>query len=269
VIIAEGKTIAYVWEEAFTKLVKMGLFAEGIATEYDRPGDPLSIDDICVMTVYEPMSEPRIHKCFPGGWDDLVKYVDEVVNGSRDHLSTELSYTYHDRLVNYPGKPYTYRAIGEWGEVTKDAACSIVNQLDRVVELLKKTPYTRRAQTITWIPGTDLYSDEAPCMNSLWFRVIPRRTLWDGIKDQLDMHVRFRSRDAFNAAFMNMYALTLLQKDIADKVGVEVGHYVDFSDSFHVYGSKVQDAVGYVRTIQSRIDNTWTTEEFKGIWEAS
>ena len=52
----------------------------------------------------------------------------------------------------------------------------------------------------------------------------------------------FRS-DLYKAWFMNVYALTDLQKVIAEavarKIGkpVQVGRYVDISDSLHIYGS--------------------------------
>jgi thymidylate synthase len=51
----------------------------------------------------------------------------------------------------------------------------------------------------------------------------------------LEMHTSWRSRDAYNAAFMNMYVMTLLQKTIAERINVKVGRYVDDSDSYHVY----------------------------------
>jgi thymidylate synthase len=209
------------------------------------------------MVAKTPMDEPRIHKCFPGGWQDLLDYVDEVVKGSRDHLADKLSYTYHDRLVNYP--------------TCESATCyhyMEIDQLSKIVDILSKTPHSRRAQAITWIPGIDLGSEEPPCLQSLTFRIVSRRDV-----DVLDMHVRFRSRDAYNGAFMNMYALTFLQLEVADCLAVPVGHYVDFSDSFHVYGDRILEAEGKVKTINDRLNNPdgrsnyYTTEEFRSIWE--
>jgi thymidylate synthase len=34
---------------------------------------------------------------------------------------------------------------------------------------------------------------------------------------------------------MNMLAMTELQKHVAEKVGLHVGRYVDYSDSLHIY----------------------------------
>jgi thymidylate synthase len=55
--------------------------------------------------------------------------------------------------------------------------------------------------------------------------------------------VRFRSNDAYKAAFMNMFALVQLQKIIAARVSelsskkVRVGRYCHLADSYHLYGS--------------------------------
>ena len=60
------------------------------------------------------------------------------------------------------------------------------------------------------------------------------------------MNTNWRSRDAFKAAFMNMYAITELQRLMASKISeisgrkIGVGRYVDISDSFHIYGSYIR-----------------------------
>ena len=62
----------------------------------------------------------------------------------------------------------------------------------------------------------------------------------------LEMNTHWRSRDALKAAFMNMFAVTELQKQMAQQISeisgrrVEAGRYVDVSDSFHIYGSYVR-----------------------------
>ena len=59
----------------------------------------------------------------------------------------------------------------------------------------------------------------------------------------LNLNTHWRSRDGYKAWFMNAFALTDLQRivaeEISEKLGdeVSVGRYVDISDSFHIYGS--------------------------------
>jgi thymidylate synthase len=64
----------------------------------------------------------------------------------------------------------------------------------------------------------------------------------------LNMNTHWRSRDLYKAWFMNVYALTDLQRTIADEIArkrgepVQVGRYVDISDSLHIYGSYFREA---------------------------
>ena len=56
----------------------------GFKTQYDKPGDPLSIDCTLNLTIEEPETDPVIHMAFPGGIDDLKEYVLEL-KGHKDH----------------------------------------------------------------------------------------------------------------------------------------------------------------------------------------
>ena len=86
-------------------------------TQYDKPGDPLSIDCTMNITVNDPESDPMIHQAFPGGIDDLKEYVFEL-KGFKDHWvknmndpdDTRWEYTYHGRLKRY----------GSWKELVGD-----------------------------------------------------------------------------------------------------------------------------------------------------
>jgi hypothetical protein len=55
----------------------------------------------------------------------------------------------------------------------------------------------------------------------------------------LSMNVRFRSNDAYKAAFMNMFALVQLQQKIAARISelsgreIRVGRYCHMADSYH------------------------------------
>jgi thymidylate synthase len=89
------------------------------------------------------------------------------------------------------------------------------------------------------MPTADPATDDPPCLQRIWCRLVPN----DGGELSLNMNTHWRSRDLYKAWFMNVYALTDLQKTIAEavagKIGepVQVGRYVDISDSLHIYGS--------------------------------
>jgi len=75
------RSLAETYEQALIRL-----YSEGtrFRTQYDQPGDPLSLDCTMNMTILEPESDPMIHQAFPGGIDDLKEYVMEL-KGFKDH----------------------------------------------------------------------------------------------------------------------------------------------------------------------------------------
>jgi len=215
------------WEKAVLACWEEG---EAFRTEYDRPGDPPSRDVTCLIHIRRPHDEPRIHRSFPGGLDDLEKYRSEVLYGVHDHwidpAAGKWEYTYHQRLFEYqvPG-------IG------------MFDQIAAVVAKLKQVPHTRRAQAVTWQVWNDLNIHDPSCLQRMWFRIA------DG---KLHMNVHFRSNDAYKAAFMNMYAFAELQKEMAEQIGVAPGEYIHIADSFHIYGSYFAEFEGFLKMAKTR-----------------
>lgn len=246
VIKVEGRTLPEAWEKAVIATWNDGL---SIKTEYDKPGDPSSKDCTMIMAVDEPMSEPRIHRAFPGGLEDLEVYRQEVVLGIHDHWikpeEGKWTYTYHQRMFGFPTEGM------------------VVDQIDYMIRKLSETPYSRRAQAITWNPKTDTITDDPPCLQRIWCRL----TETGGGKLSLNMNSHWRSRDAYKASFMNIFALTDLQsmiaKEISKRTGKEVivGRYVDISDSFHIYGSYAEEFKRFLKTVGERKfeEKTWST----------
>ena len=239
VIFVEAEGIAEVWEKSLLALWEKG---RDIKTEYDRKADPPSKDATMIMVVNQPFSEPRIHLAFPGGPEDLEKYRQEIVFGVHDDWINpeegKWTYTYHDRLFNYrlPVNPndtvHPHTKIFGVG----------VKQIDSLIDKLCSVYYSRRAQAITWIPFCDTGSDDPPCLQRIWCRIIE-----DSGKLFLMMNTHWRSRDAYRAAFMNLFGITELQRYIAEEMSkrmskkVEVGGYIDISDSYHIYGESFPD----------------------------
>jgi len=226
VLHVEADCIARGWEESLVLLYEKGC---SIKTQYDKPLEPPSKDATMVLTITDPLSEPMIHRDFPGGVEDLQEYVMEVCEGIKDHLvrdptdpeDTRWEYTYHQRLFGY-----TVPTMG---------AC---DQIDLLCRRLAETPYTRRAQAITWKVWEDNSCYDPACLQSVWCRITENH---DG--PVLNMNVRFRSNDAYKAAFMNIFALVQLQRSIAERISrqsgspVRVGRYCHVADSYHLYGS--------------------------------
>jgi len=226
------------WEKAILAVWDQGV---EIKTEYDKPEDPPSRDATVVITVAEPFAEPRIHKNFPGGPEELESYRQEVCNGIHDHwidpVAGKWTYTYHQRLFAYSP---TDNLLG----ANAEKPFKPIDQINYIVEKCSQTFYTRRAQAITWIPNADPATGDPPCLQRLWFRIIQDATG----TPVLNMNSHWRSRDLYKAWFMNVYALTDLQRIIAERISekigktVKIGRYVDISDSLHIYGSYFSEA---------------------------
>jgi thymidylate synthase len=226
VLSVEGDCIARAWENSLIALHGKGC---PLKTEYDKPEDPPSKDATMLITITDPLNEPMIHKDFPGGPLELQEYVMEVCDGIKDHLvrnpedpkDTRWEYTYHQRLFKYEVprlKPF--------------------NQIEILAQKLAKTPHSRRAQAITWKVWEDNDCYDPACMQSIWCRILEQEG-----QPVLSMNVRFRSNDAYKAAFMNIFALVQLQQRIARRISelsgreVVIGRYVHMVDSYHIYGS--------------------------------
>ncbi|MBN1395067.1 MAG: hypothetical protein JW959_08595 [Pirellulales bacterium] len=230
VLTVEGDCIARAWENALVLLYQSGC---DVKTQYDKVGDPPSKDATMVITVHNPSAEPMIHRDFPGGFEELQEYVMEVCEGIKDHCvrdagdpnDTRWEYTYHQRLFDY-----------------RTPTLEPTDQIEHVCRRLADVPHTRRAQAITWKVWEDNSCYDPACLQSLWCRI----TEEDG-RRLLSMNVRFRSNDAYKAAFMNIFALTRLQARIAERVAelsaepVELGRYCHVADSFHIYGSNLAE----------------------------
>jgi len=243
VLNVSGKTLAEAYEKALIALYQNGV---GFKTQYDKPGDPLSIDATMNITVLEPFTDPMIHRAFPGGIDNLREYVMEL-SGAKDHWiknmndseDTRWEYTYHGRLAEY----------GSWKELkngeSEKAGHFSINQINTVVDKLIKQPFTRQAQMITWMPNLDNECFDPPCLQSLWYRILEDEegTWW------LNSNIRFRSNDAWGASFMNMFGFinfskNLIADPIAERTGkkVEIGRMNWQADSYHIYGKDIETA---------------------------
>jgi thymidylate synthase len=221
------------WEKAVLAVWDKGL---EVMTQYDKPDEPPSKDATVIVTITKPLSEPRIHKNFPGGPAELEAYRQEVVNGIHDHwidpAAGKWTYTYHERL-------FAYCPVQDIRDAGSVRPFKKVDQIQYIIDCLSQAGHSRRAQATTWMPTADPKTDDPPCLQRIWCRLVANGA--DGLS--LNMNTHWRSRDLYKAWFMNVYAFTDLQRIIAEQTSkkinqpVTVGRYVDISDSLHIYGS--------------------------------
>lgn len=243
VLTVSENSLALAYEKALVELHYKGV---PFKTQYDKPGDPPSIDSTMNITIQEPLADPMIHKAFPGGIENLKEYAMELT-GAKDHWVKNINdptdarweYTYHGRLSAY----------GAWRELvggeSRQAGFFKINQIQSVIDKLVNQPYTRQAQMITWMPNLDITCYDPPCLQSLWYRIMEdEEGVW-----WLNCNVRFRSNDAWGASFMNMFGFILFNKEVigagvAGKSGrrVELGRMNWHADSYHIYGKDIDTA---------------------------
>ncbi len=261
VLTACGDSIASAWENAMLLLYQQGC---DIKTQYDKPDDRPSKDATMVVTVADPAAEPMIHRDFPAGFEELQEYVMEVCDGIKDHCvrdpndptDTRWEYTYHQRLFRYE-----VPSLGP------------IDQIEHICRQLAETPFTRRAQAVTWKVWEDAACYDPACLQSIWCRITHETD-----RPLLNMNVRFRSNDAYKAAFMNMFALAQLQSRIAARIGelsgspVALGRYCHVADSFHIYGSNLAEFESrFLGAIQKRTfeQRTMRYEDVREMMEAA
>jgi thymidylate synthase len=259
VLFVSGRTVPEAWEKALLAVHDRGAL---VHTEYDKPGDLPSLDATVMVEVREPLAEPRIHKNFPGGPQELEVYRQEVVDGIHDHWINpgegKWTYTYHERL-------FAYRPTYDLSDMAARRKAPPVDQVAWMIEKLARTPHTRRAQAVTWIPTADPQTDDPPCLQRMWGRLLP-----DGRGGcRLNLNCHWRSRDLYKAWFMNVFALTDLQRSMAEQLArrlnapVTCGRYVDVADSLHIYGSYRTE--GLEAEIEKMKSSDWTSRA----WDTS
>lgn len=186
------------------------------------------------IEVENPLAEPMISKCFIGGPRELEQYRLEMLDGILDFEVEQgnWTYTYHQRYAP---------------------------QIQFVINELKRNPDSRRAVMLIRDNSVDMGSDDPACLQHLQYLIRD---------DRLHCYALFRSNDACKATFMNMFALILLQKRIADELGVAMGHYFHTANSFHCYEKDFQLLDNYCKQIREYIpgDND-ITYDYIGEWD--
>ena len=212
-ILVSGRSLPEAYHKALVELRNKGEIVDCPAW------NTTCLETAMTIHVESPLAEPMISKCFIGGPAELQQYLMEMLDGILDFEIERgnWEYTYHDRMVNY------------WGK----------DQIDFVIKELKEDPNSRRA-VILIRNYRDIGSPDPACLQHIQYTIR---------NNKLNCYVLFRSNDACKASFMNMFALIMLQKKIADELGIKVGTYTHRANSFHCYQKDFELLNGYVKRI--------------------
>lgn len=152
----------------------------------------------------------------------------EVSDTTTDHFDDRFPMSQQDvEIINHylvTGENED-KVVHDWTKIyRKRLFDSDPNQIQNVIEYLRKKPVGKRAQASVWQQETDLDGPIAPCLQLLWFQID------DG---KLDIHVHMRASDCFGKLLMNMNEFVVLQQYMAKELGVEPGMYYHFIDTCH------------------------------------
>ena len=178
------------------------------------------------FVITEPLSEPMISRLFVGDPHSLEQYRQEMLDGILDFEIERgnWAYTYHSRYEN---------------------------QYQFIIDELRRNPWSRRA-VMDIRTLEDMGSNDPACWQHAQYF----------IRDNaLHCKILFRSNDACKATYMNAFALIMLQKQIADTLGVKMGTYTHRANSFHCYERDFNMLDGYVRRIENGEDITFDLED--------
>lgn len=135
-------------------------------------------------------------------------------------------------LVNFDGyKDYEF-GQGPWLDVNvnyKGEFCEI-DQLNDMIDVLKRDPYSKACVALTWHPADELMRKHksSPCLIFLQAMVQD---------DRLNLTVFFRSHDMTQGWPENTYGCAAIQKYIADAIGYESGLLTMISGSAQIYNN--------------------------------
>lgn len=233
-LFVRGRTLPEVYHKALFELLFLGDLVP--CPDYNTNQKEVSM----TMIVEDPLAEPMISRLFVGGYKELQQYVMEMRDGILDFEVDRgnWKYTYHDRMVRYPidnqdrfpHEPYK-------------------NQIQFIIDELSRNPDSRRAVIDIRDNSEDMYSNDPACLQHIQFFIR---------NNKLHMKVLFRSNDACKAAFMNAFALIMIQKMLADKLGLEIGTYTHRANSFHCYERDFDLLRGYANRIQDQKEDDIT-----------
>jgi len=246
----EGKTFPEVWEKALRTCWETGV---EIRTDYEKETDPPSKDITAMLVVKEPEKEPKYHRAgFPMGVNDLLDYVNGVKQGimKSDQFNPEED-SYTNRLISYQDS----YGDGPREENNHRNSEIGINQIEYVIEELKRAGYSKKAQAILWNPKIDPgRNKDSPDLIRLWFRIV---------EDHLNMNLYMCSNDLFKANFSNMLAFYSVQQYIADKLDIPIGSYCHIVDSLHINGAYYEEVKTTLKKLEERDwqDKTWSSED--------
>lgn len=224
----QGQTADEVWRKAYQAVVSSG------KRQPSRAGDTIELLH-AVLEVGDPRQRwiisrrPAINPAFG------IAEVIWLLAGSRD---AEVLNYWFPRLPEFAGEGPTYD--GAYGYRLRKQFS--IDQVRRACDALLSNPSSRQVVLQYWDPRSDLpQRDGMPTGADIPCNVT---SLLKIREDRLDWTQVLRSNDLIRGLPTDFAQFTCLQEVMAGWLGVEVGAYLHWSDSLHIYS---RDAAKFSR----------------------
>lgn len=209
---AEEVDFPTAWENAVRFCLKSGY---KIDTEYNQESLDMCSRIILSGRAIQQIKNRQLHPKFPTKGKHLQEYIKQF---TPEFDASKFEYTYYDRLTSYP--------VNE----------NDIIYIDQLKYIKKNIKNSRRLQAIVWDPNIDLYSNEPPCLQRLWIRVLEEPDYEFGIKKKgmVELHFMWRSRDIYAAWMSNLVGLVYMVYNEVLKDDYEIVKLVDFINAAHI-----------------------------------
>lgn len=175
----------------------------------------------------------------------LENPIDNIITNKKRKFNIEYAkaewkwYLSGDRSINKLGEiygkipPIWKRMADSKGDVNSNYGYQWErnNQLDKVVDILRENPTTRRA-TISIYDGKEIndYNRDTPCTYAVQFTILDNK---------LNMSVYMRSNDLWYGFCIDQYCFSMLQQHVAERLSIDVGSYYHHAHNLHLYNDKI------------------------------
>lgn len=212
--VLRGKTVGDVWLKILNEVYNYGTITKMKTTDSTEVRECINL--MAVIDEEDP-DNPKMEDYFRFDEKYLKEYYDEICSAK---VPEGTLYTYGSRFRAWKGKDEGN------GEI------EAIDQIQDIIEYLKKDTFRKSALAISWITEDELTrrylnkDKNSPCI------VLVQPNVQDGV---LHLTVYIRSNDMFRAWPLNAFGLRKLQKILSDGLGVDMGKLTTVSCSAHLY----------------------------------
>jgi thymidylate synthase len=194
------------FEDLYHYIMKYGESRSGTLSVYD-----------CMIRLYNPL-ERDINTPWRKWNKDYADYEwDWYLSGDRSGIEISKRAKIWEQMLDQDGNVNSNYGY-QWNRA---------DQLNKVIEMLKKDPTTRRA-SISLYDGKEIdqYEKDTICTYAINFYIS---------NDALNMQVMMRSNDLVFGFCNDQYCFSKLQELVAQRLSMKLGYYTHYVCNMHIY----------------------------------